>query len=281
METLWRCTVSDDGIWDGDGSQPAPPPHLDQPAPVRIRPDALVAVQANTTRADDHSEQDNLSGVIATGAVHELNNLLTIALGSLEQLRRQALDERGQTQLDRAQWGVEQAGRVARQMLSLARREASQPKIADLNAIVGEFDKIMDHAAKDRSTLVVELNPAPLPVCLDPAQLELALINLVRNASDAMGGDGSIVLRTAGHRVDGLGGQPTVEVSVTDTGSGMSPEVVKRATKSFFTTKAPGRGTGLGLWMVERFMTACGGKLVLETAMGQGTTVRLVFPRAE
>jgi signal transduction histidine kinase len=76
-----------------------------------------------------------------------------------------------------------------------------------------------------------------------------------------------------------LGGQPSVEVSVTDIGPGMSPEVVQHATDSFFTTKEPGNGTGLGLWMVQRFVSASDGKLDIQTNSGLGTTVRLIFPQ--
>jgi signal transduction histidine kinase len=81
--------------------------------------------------------------------------------------------------------------------------------------------------------------------------------------------------------MDGLGERPTVEVAVSDTGAGMTPEAARHATEAFFTTKGPGRGTGLGLWMARRCAEAAGGKVEIETAPGQGTTVRLVLPRAE
>jgi signal transduction histidine kinase len=230
---------------------------------------------------ENHAERVELLGEMATGIAHEFNNLLTIELGSLEQLRRQPLNERGQTQLTRAEWGARQAERLARQMLNLAdRRRVTQPQVVNLNATIAEFDKIISHAVKVGTRLMLELSPDPLPVRLDPIQLELALLNLVRNASDAME-TGVITIRTTGHRIDGLGGKPTVEVAVSDTGSGMPPEIAQQATTGFFTTKAPGQGSGLGLWMVQSFVTDWDGKLDIETAVGQGTTVRLVFPRAE
>jgi len=266
--------VSDDRKRDdSDGNQPdraagsAPPGHL-----ANLRQAEMQAGQP---------ERVAVIGTIATGVAHEFNNLLTIVLGSLEQLHRQPLDERGCEQLERAEWGVRQAGRLARQVLSFVRREAGQPQQVDLNEIIRAFDKIMSHAAKDGTRLILELSQDRLPVCLDPGQLELALLNLVRNATDAMSGSGTITIRTAGHRMDGLGERQTVEVAVSDSGTGMPPEVVDQATTSFFTTKAPGQGTGLGLWMVKRFVATCGGKLDIDTAVGQGTTVKLVFPRAE
>jgi signal transduction histidine kinase len=238
--------------------------------------------RSRPTISENQPKRVEVIGAIATGVAHEFNNLLTIALGSLEQLRRQTLDERGREQLERAEWSVRQAGRLARQVLSFVRHDAGQAQHVDLNAVIGEFDRIMSHAASDRISLVLELCHEPLPVCLDPGQLELALLNLVRNATDAMSSTGSIIIiRTAAHRVDGFDGQQTVEVSVSDTGTGMPTEIVERATTSFFTTKPPGRGTGLGLWMVNRFAAACGGKLDIDTAPGKGTTVKLVFPRTE
>ena len=222
-------------------------------------------------------------GTMASSVAHEFNNLLTVVLGSLEQLRRQPLDDRGRKQLDRAEWGMRQAGRLADQMLSFTRRESAPLQRVDVNQVINNFDRMVGHAAGHGANVSVKLELASqrLPVRLDPAQLELALLNLVRNAADAMGGSGTVVVRTAGHRLDGLGNRPTVELIVSDTGAGMPPELVQRATEPFFTTKKSGQGTGLGLWMVQNYVAACGGKLVIETAAGRGTTVRLVFPRSD
>jgi signal transduction histidine kinase len=243
-------------------------------------PTALHTALPGTGILENQSQRVELLGGMAAGMAHEFNNLLTIALGSLEQLRRQSLDERGHMQLERAEWSVRQAGRLAQQVLSFVRREAGELQHVDLNVIIGAFDKIMSHAAGDRIRFVLELYRMPLPVRLDPHQFELALLNLVRNATDAMSGSGAVTIRTVAHRSDGPEGQQTVEVSVSDTGSGMPPEIVERATTSFFTTKPRGKGTGLGLWMVKRFAAASGGKLGIDTEVGRGTTVRLVFPRA-
>ena len=233
-----------------------------------------------TEMSENQPERVQVIGAMASGVAHEFNNLLTIALGSLEQLRRQTLDERGRDQLVRADWSVRQAGRLARQVLSFVRRDAGQPRQVDVNAVIGEFDKIMGHATSDGTCLIFELYDEALPVQLDPGQLELALLNLVRNAADATADHGSITIRTTAHHVDGTEGQQTVEIAVSDTGTGMPLEVAERATTSFFTTKPEGQGTGLGLWMVKRFVASCGGKLDIDTAVGRGTTVRLVFPRA-
>jgi signal transduction histidine kinase len=117
----------------------------------------------------------------------------------------------------------------------------------------------------------------PLPASLDGGQLELVLLHLVRNAVRAMAGKGWVSVRTGGHVVDGLGGQPTVEVSVSATDPGTPPEAVERATARPSTINTSDHGTGL--LMVQRFVAAAGGKTEIETALGKGTTVRLVFPR--
>ena len=235
--------------------------------------DIVAAVEANP----DQGRRIEALGLVSAGVVHEFSNLLTVMLG----IRRQSLDAHGEEQLDRLEWGARQATRLLRQVFSLARRPTGKPQLVNLNEAVQGFDKMLTHIAGQNVEVILELARQPLLARVEPDQLELALLNLVRNASDAMAGIGRIVIRTSGHRVDGLGGQPSVEVSVTDTGPGTSPDVVRDATDSFFTTKEPGNGTGLGLWLVQRFVDEGDGKLDIKTAPGLGTTVRLIFPRAE
>lgn len=150
----------------------------------------------------------------------------------------------------------------------------------DLNAAVGGFATIMGAHVGQGVQLTAELAPGRLPVRLDAGLLELVLLNLVRNAADAMPDGGEVVLRTKGPRLDGLGDQLATEVSVSDNGTGMLPAVAHHATEAFFTTKPHGKGTGLGLWMAHRFASTCSGKISIETAPGQGTTVRLALPYA-
>ncbi len=215
---------------------------------------------------------------LGADTAHELANLMMVVSGSLEQLRRQPLDERGQQQLARAEWGVRQAAQLMRQVLSQARGEDGTANVVDLNAVVGEFAAVMGQQAGQGVQLTAQLVPAPLPVRLDASLLELVLLNLVRNAADAMPDGGQVVLQTKGPQLDGLGEQLAAEVAVSDTGMGMAPDVTQRAAEAFFTTKPNGKGTGLGLWMAHRFASTHDGKISIETAPGQGTTVRLALP---
>lgn len=218
-------------------------------------------------------------GAIAAEVVHEFRNLLTIVASSLEQLRRQPLDPRAQELLRRADWGTTQATRLTGQVLSFARADYQVLELVDLNEVVRRFECTVAQVAGEAVQLATELDAQPLPARLDVSQLELALLNLVRNAVDAMGEGGRVVVRTSRRASDGAAVEPWVEVSVADSGPGMPPDVVQHAGEAFFTTKRPGRGTGLGLWIVRRFVESCGGKVLIETASGQGTKIRLLLPR--
>ena len=121
--------------------------------------------------------------------------------------------------------------------------------------------------------------PGPAPVWLDASQLELALINLARNAVDAMPEGGQLTVRTSAIDLNETG--QWIAVTVADTGEGMTPEVVRKAAEPFFTTKERGKGTGLGLSMVAGFAEQSGGRMQIESAPGQGTRITLVLPRGE
>ena len=215
-------------------------------------------------------------GSMASGVAHEFNNLMTVVLGSLAQLERSMEDgSRDRQRLDRAKWAAGQAGRLTQQMLSFARRQFHDNQELDLNDLVGNFDGILDQMAGAGVKLKVELTPEPLPVDLDSGQMEMALLNLVRNAADAMPNGGNLFIRTA--RRD-LHGSAMAEVTVEDQGTGMPADVIRRAAEPFFTTKEKGAGTGLGLSMVNGFAGQSGGRMGIDSTIGRGTSITLSFP---
>ena len=162
-------------------------------------------------------------------------------------------------------------------MLSFARHRFDEVQVVDVNATVRDCDAILDQMAGHQLSVVLELADEPLRASLDQAQLELGLLNLVRNAADAASPGGRIVVRSRRCRFgDGEG----VGLSVVDHGTGMTDQVRAQATRSFFTTKQPGKGTGLGLSMVKDFAEHHGGSLEIRSAPGQGTTIDLVLPMA-
>ena len=227
------------------------------------------------------SQRMETLGNLASSLAHEFNNLMTIVLGSLERAEIERDDARRATQLKRATWGARRASRLTDQMLSFARRQFHDTRTLDLNAMLRNFDGILEQMAGLQAKVALDLAGGVLPVALDPGQLELALLNLVRNAADA--GPPGGMIRIATQRLPVVAGSvPMAEIAIIDQGTGMSAETALRATEPFFTTKQPGHGTGLGLSMVSGFAEQSGGRLVIESTLGSGTTIRLLFPcRAE
>ena len=177
-------------------------------------------------------------GTLSADMMHELANLVMVVSGSLEQLRRQPLDEQGRQQLARAEWGARQVARLTRQVLFQAQGGDGAAAVADLNAVVGGFAATMGQRAGEGVQLTAELAPGQLPVRVDAGLLDFVLLNLVRNAADAMPDGGRVVLRTKGPRLDGLGDRLAVEVAVSDTGTGTAPDAAERAADALLTAKA-------------------------------------------
>ena len=222
-------------------------------------------------------------GALASGVAHEFNNLLTVVLGSIERAAAQAVDESQRRYLERADWGAKRAGQLAGELLSLARRQVSEERTTDLNQVVRDFEGTLAQIVPPGVRIGFDFAPTPIFVRVDAGQLELVLLNLVRNAADAMpdGGRVSIFTRvlSAVEATSTLNGREVVELVVADTGQGMPPEVVQRATELFFTTKAAGKGTGLGLFLALEFVDKSGGRLTIDSQVGLGTKMRLAFPR--
>lgn len=218
-------------------------------------------------------------GAMAAGVAHEFNNLMTIVLGSLRQLARDLPAEGPQRiKLDRANWAIEQAGRLTQQMLSFARRQFHDDQLRDINEVIGNFDVILRQMAGNNVILTLQLASEPMMVVLDASQLEMALLNLVRNAADAMPEGGPLLIQTRSDPSSETIQMRTVEIIIQDSGEGMAPEVMRRATEPFFTTKPQGAGTGLGLSMVKGFVEQSGGRLLIASKQDHGTTITLRFP---
>ena len=215
-------------------------------------------------------------GSMAAGVAHEFGNMMTIVRGSLEQARANPSSDRQAEQLARAEWGARQAERLTQQMLNFVHRQSPGAKRADLGELVRNMDSLMRQVAGIAITLTVDAPLEPLPVLVNAGQLELALFNLVQNAADAMPGGGALAISVRHFYKADAGRFAALEVA--DTGGGMAPAVARRATEPFFTTKGRGRGTGLGLSMVRDCAEQSGGELEIDSAVGQGTRIRIVLP---
>jgi len=229
------------------------------------------------------SQKMEAIGQLTGGIAHDFNNLLTIASGSLEMLEARISDERSLYLLRNVQSAISRGATLTTSLLAFARKQRLEPVLADLNSVILEMDDMLRRSlgpsVEIRHALVSEL----WPVQIDVGQIETALLNIAINARDAMPGGGILLFETANVNEcpsEEVAGRECVLVSVHDTGTGMSLDVVERAFEPFFTTKEVGKGTGLGLSMVFGVVHQSGGAVRLRSELGRGTTVLIYLPRA-
>lgn len=227
-----------------------------------------------------HSQKMKAVGQLTGGLAHDFNNLLAVIIGSLELVEPNAQDA---PRLTRALKAAERGALLTQRLLAFSRKQALHPQAVAMAPLLENLSELMRHSLPATLSLEIEAQSPAWPAWIDVGQLENALINLVMNARDAMAGRaGAIKIRTWNQRVTRSSGQrqDMVALEVIDHGCGMSQAVKARVFEPFFTTKATGSGSGLGLSMVYGFVRQSGGRVALESAPGQGTTVRLQLPRA-
>jgi signal transduction histidine kinase len=233
------------------------------------------------------SQRMEALGQLTGGVAHDFNNLLTVLQGCLELLSGRQRDERLQARVDTALGTLDRGRKLTGQLLAFARRQPLTVTHVDLNALLRRMTELVAQTVGGSIRAVYDLAPDLWPVDTDAAQLELAVINLIINARDAMPEGGELRLRTcnttlfpqAFDRGLVMGGD-FVGLEISDTGTGMPPEVLARAFEPFFTSKEPGKGTGLGLSMVYGFARQSGGSASIRSEVDRGTTVTLLLPRA-
>jgi signal transduction histidine kinase len=227
-------------------------------------------------------------GQLTGGIAHDFNNLLTAVIGHLEMVEAHISDNpRTAALLQAALRAAERGAALTRHLLAFSRRQHLDPRPVDIPSVVGGAEKMLKQTIGPEIRLVIQSEPGIYMAWVDPNQLELAILNLVLNARDAMPTGG--LLRIAGeNRGSEIGDLPAdllpddyVVVSVSDTGTGMNPEVLARAFEPFFTTKEAGRGSGLGLSIVHGFAAQSGGTVQITSSPGNGTTVDLWLPRSK
>ncbi|UEM01638.1 response regulator [Skermanella rosea] len=222
-------------------------------------------------------------GQLTAGLAHDFNNLLQVISGNLEVAGSKAgHDDVLKRAIERANRAAEQGAKLTQQLLTFARKQRLEPRRVNLNSLVVEFSEMLVRTIGDKVDLRLDLKPGLPSSLLDPIHLEMALLNVLINARDAMPNGGRVTVATATRTLSGksaahqLPSGSYVVLCVTDNGLGMPPEVAQRATEPFFTTKSP--GTGLGLAMVHGFVQQSHGRLEIESRAGEGTTVRMIFP---
>ena len=217
-------------------------------------------------------------GELTGGIAHDFNNLMTVIRGSADLLRRGELpEEKRRRYVDAIVETADRATTLTGHLLAFSRRQRLNPEVIDLNVRLDAFGEVLGRTLGSRIEVKLELADSLWPTEVDPTQLETALLNAAINARDAMPEGGTLTIRTA--NVPAPDGD-FVAVDVADTGEGMDEAVLSRAYEPFFTTKASGKGTGLGLSQIHGFAAQSGGRTELVSTIGQGTTLRLLLPRA-
>lgn len=283
IEYRWRC---------GDGKYRH---FLDQAVLLRGENDGPAQFAGSLLDVTDrkeletqllHAHKMDAIGKLTGGIAHDFNNLLAAVLGGLGLIeRRLPLDEEHRKILGMTRHAAEQGSELVSRLLAFSRRQQLRPAEIDITALANALTDILAHTLGGLVELQWRIGGQPWPAYADATQLELALMNLVINARDAMPQGGRIVVGAANRRARAgnalnLRAGDYVVLSVEDHGTGIPPDILEQVTEPFFTTKEVGKGTGLGLSMVYGFARQSGGALEIESEVGKGTQISLWLPRA-
>ena len=248
---------------------------------ARLARRELAAQRVELTRELGAQRLEAL-GRMTGGVAHDFNNLLTPILAGLDLLAGRLKDDPRNARLAQAALeSAERARTLVHRLLSFTRREGTPDEDVDLAVLLGNLRPLLEQSVGPGVQILVEIHDRALHIRVDPAQLELAILNLAVNARDAMPGGGRLTLVGEMARARAGGGLKAgryVRLSLTDTGTGMDEETLRRAAEPFFTTKPVGQGTGLGLSMAHALAAQAGGALTLTSRPGEGTTVAFWFP---
>ncbi|WP_081590437.1 ATP-binding protein [Blastomonas sp. AAP53] len=253
--------------------------------------EAEIADRQATEARLHQAEKLDAIGHLTGGIAHDFNNMLAIITGSLDLAKRRLggqPDTRVVTHIDNAATAAERAASLTHRLLAYARKQPLAPRRLDVNALVGGVNVLLERTLGEQIRIDIQLDENVWPCHADQTQLETAIINLAINARDAMPDGGRLVIETGNATLDAsycdqhddLAAGDYVQIAISDTGVGMSPEVQARALDPFFTTKDVGKGTGLGLSQVYGFLKQSAGHLNLYSEEGKGTTVKLYLPRS-
>jgi PAS domain S-box-containing protein len=226
-------------------------------------------------------------GQLTAGLAHDFNNLLQVVSGNLELALSRTDDESLRRPLENASRAAERGSKLTKQLLAFARKTRLEAKPTNLNNLIVEFGDMLENSVGPQIEVQLNLRPRVPSALVDPVHLEMAVLNVLINARDAMPKGGCVTIGTSKVHLNGnapahhLPPGDYVALTISDEGEGMPPHVLERATEPFFTTKSQGKGTGLGLAMVHGFVQQSLGRLEINSERGKGTTIRMLFPSAE
>ena len=227
-------------------------------------------------------------GQLTSGVAHDFNNLLTVISGNIEFLGRAVSDDRSKRRLEMMRGAADRGARLTAQLLAFSRRQRLEPTPVELNHTVASMRDLLQSSIGGAVRIEMTLQPDLWSALVDATQIELVILNLAINARDAMAVGGCLTIETANVSLAQPPARPEepspgayVMVAVSDTGTGIAPDVLTRVFEPFFTTKPVDKGSGLGLAQVYGFVKQSGGGVSIDTRVGEGTSVRVYLPRAE
>jgi signal transduction histidine kinase len=225
-------------------------------------------------------------GQLTSGVAHDFNNLLTVIAGNIEFLERAVTDERSKKRLDMMRGAAARGANLTAQLLAFSRRQRLEPTPVSLNKTVMSMRDLLQSSIGGAIQIETTLQDGLWSALVDATQIELVILNLAINARDAMAVGGRLTIETANVTVTAVPTRPEqprpgeyVMISVSDTGTGMPPDVLARVFEPFFTTKETGKGSGLGLAQVYGFIKQSGGGIRIDTALGEGSSFKVYLPR--
>lgn len=242
--------------------------------------EAIRQTQEAQTRLLDGQKHEAI-GRLTGGLAHDLNNFLQTMSTGLQVLDRLVREEHGRRVIEASTRALDKAAALVRQMLAFGRSQPLKAQPIDLHDFVLRCEELMGRAVGGKVRLTADIEPGLPPLMADPTQFELALLNLVFNARDAMPEGGTVMIRgrlASATQASALPPGRYLAVDVVDTGGGMDAEVLQRVFEPYFTTKAVGVGSGLGLPQVRAFAVQSGGIATISSERGVGTTVSLLLP---
>jgi len=239
-----------------------------------------------TEQALRRSQKMDAIGQLTGGIAHDFNNILGIILGNIDLLKYQISDNtKALERLGAIEKSAQRAVTLTKQLLGFSCNQPAQTKVTDINQLIGDMGSLIRRSVTPEVEVEQQLSKGLWLTNIDPGDFQDALLNLIINARDAMPSGGQLIIETNNCHLDESGGTgnsgPHVELVVSDSGTGISPDVQEHVFEPFFTTKEPGKGTGLGLAMIFGFVQRSGGQIKLYSELGVGTTLRLYLPQTE
>ncbi|WP_442678268.1 ATP-binding protein [Sphingomonas sp. ASY06-1R] len=241
---------------------------------------AEIAGRRDVEEALRQSQKMEAMGQLTGGVAHDFNNLLMVASSGIELLERTTDPVRRDRLKDGIRQAIDRGAKLTQQLLTFARRSPLTPEVIDVGTRLRGLEDLLERSLREDITIAFDLPSGLWPIEVDASQLDVAVLNIAINARDAMPDGGVIAISAANIPASGEAERDMVRVCIRDSGTGIAPDMVKKVFEPFFTTKGVGSGTGLGLSQVYGFVQASGGSVRIDSELGVGTSVSLLFPRS-